>query len=84
MKEVLRNSLMGAVLSEMVEHLVLPFDETHDQAVGNDNFALVHGQFVVGDDGSDVGTLREVLLNFRVGDLAFRDQVVAHRHVVII
>jgi len=59
MEEVFRNILMGAVLSGMVENLVVPFDETHDQAVGNDNFALVNGQIVAEDGGSNVGTFGE-------------------------
>lgn len=39
---------------------------------------------MAGDVSSDVGTLRGFLLNCRVGDLACHDQIIVHRHVVIV
>lgn len=68
----------------MVQKFLITLDETHCQAIGNDNFALIHGQIVVGDGSKDVGTLTEFLLNFLVSDLACHDPIVAHRHVVIV
>jgi len=43
-KELLGDSMMGPLLSRMVQDFMAPTDKTYNQAVGNNNFAIVHSK----------------------------------------